>query len=238
MKALKILLIILLGLLVGCKKDVKEDTLQTVTLTNADNYYTYAIEDFRLEKIKLKLLYESGKSEETSLSLEMLSENDINKLFTTGVHEITINYQGFTLNTLIEITGTDHHLQYLPSVVMFYLTEVKDGWSYAHFYTTGTSEYLSFQVQYGYDETQVSNLSFELASTLTGSLVHNLDNGKIFITYIQDEPIEGLTEIFTIRYQTQSNTSPFVVNYVYDNAFYSYNDTTVFAINNIAFYER
>ncbi|MBO7302656.1 MAG: hypothetical protein J6U68_00540 [Clostridia bacterium] len=80
-------------LLIGCGK--KGDKVASVALK--DNDPNTAIEtrlgEFELDAYTLLVTYESGSTEEITLTEDMIEEADIFKLYQVGEHDITINYE-------------------------------------------------------------------------------------------------------------------------------------------------
>ena len=88
-------LIVILSLLVlsGCRK--KEDQVTSVALKDHDpgTAIEFAVGDFDCDQYTVVVSYESGSTEELTLTEEMIAEADLFKLYQIGDHEITICYE-------------------------------------------------------------------------------------------------------------------------------------------------
>lgn len=78
--------------LFGCGK--KEDAVLSVSLKNHDpnTVIETALGDFDYSQYTVIVTYESGNTEEITLSEEMIADTDLLKLYQVGDHEISINY--------------------------------------------------------------------------------------------------------------------------------------------------
>lgn len=83
-------------LFVGCGEN--EDTVTSVSLKGYDpvSAIEIAIGSFDCNAYTVVVTYESGRSEETALTEDMIAETDLFKLYQVGDHEITIHYGGQT----------------------------------------------------------------------------------------------------------------------------------------------
>lgn len=239
MKSLKIILIIIISIfLVSCnngKKPSGEDKLKTVEFANGTGLYSESIEDFRLEDIKIKLTYESGKVKMKPLTKNMLSQEDFEKLLTAGSHVIKV--KDYDLEAYVDIEETENNQFHLPTIAVYSLTEEVNGTYVSHYYTLGSAAYLSFQLSYTYAST-VSDVTVTADSNLSGSFVSSVQDGKIIITYTQENRITEPVELFTISYKAPEKYGSIRIDHVFNNAFYDYNDSTVYFIPNLGFFDR
>lgn len=72
----------------------------------SDTYDPYALIDtFDLSSVQLEVLYTDGRVEYVDITNDMLSVNDVIKLSSEGVHDITVNYEGETVTFRITMLG-------------------------------------------------------------------------------------------------------------------------------------
>ena len=90
-----LLLLVLLGLM-GCKKNG-----QTLISVERNEDLVFTRSEFRLDLVKI-IIKDKNDIIKVSLTEDMLSPEDFAKLYTVGVHDITVNYLG--ISQLIKIT--------------------------------------------------------------------------------------------------------------------------------------
>lgn len=104
MKRLSYLIVILFissFLLFGCQLN-QSNIDYSIDLSNINSDIN--TNNFDISLIKLNVI-EDGKEQVISLDKSMLSDEDYNKLFTAGTHNIEINYKGIKKNCSIKING-------------------------------------------------------------------------------------------------------------------------------------
>ena len=104
MKRLSYLIVILFistFLLFGCQLNQSNIDF-SIDLSNINSDIN--TNNFDISLIKLNVI-EDGKEQVISLDKSMLSDEDYNKLFTAGTHNIEINYKGIKKNCSIKING-------------------------------------------------------------------------------------------------------------------------------------
>jgi acetyl esterase/lipase len=77
-----------------------------------------ALNKFSIASVKLRLNYPKGKTETVSASEDMLSEEDLAKLDTVGIHTITFNYKGLKAQTTIELLQATKRITHKQAVNM------------------------------------------------------------------------------------------------------------------------
>lgn len=82
------------------------------------------IDSFDISEYSCKVTYQNESVEIVNLSLEMLSQEDQNKLFNIGDHQVTLNYQGFVVefNIILEERKASS-ITAIPSTLCCYLQE-------------------------------------------------------------------------------------------------------------------
>lgn len=108
-KIVKVLFVLMLFFITICMTSCFEAKLTTVVLNNENT--TFNLNAFDVEELELKVTYSDDEVNYIKVKESMLSEEDLNKLKTPGVHTITINYKEFTVEnvviTILEGTSVD-----------------------------------------------------------------------------------------------------------------------------------
>lgn len=118
--ALKVVVLIMLLLLMGCEEDTNISSIQINEETMHSHYY---IEDFELGTIQLEIFYKDGDKALRDITHEMVSNDDLEKLSDPGFHSIQIDYHGFTTLLAIKLIETDLDLK----LINHYEQGVSDG---------------------------------------------------------------------------------------------------------------
>lgn len=90
-KLSKILSLLLLIFIISSCQPQKE-----ILKIDVEDNQIFVLDEFVLEDLYIKVYIEDDLFHKVPLKANMLSEEDLAKLSTYGVHEITINYEGFT----------------------------------------------------------------------------------------------------------------------------------------------
>ena len=87
-----LMVMLALVLLVGCAKN---DKVSSICLKDhdAETVIEMGIGNFEYESYTLVVTYESGKTEELTLTEEMITEADLFKFYQEGEHDITLSYE-------------------------------------------------------------------------------------------------------------------------------------------------
>jgi hypothetical protein len=232
-------------LLSGCKKKKVEESPKIATsifVQSENDIVTLDLEEFRLSDLKVLVKYNDDSEEVIPVTIDMITQADFGKLFTTGEHFVTIKYANLEVAAIIEVTSKKGLQNRLPIVTLYNLTMELDNQQTKNvFYTIGSGTYASFQLQYQYDTTLVTDITITKADNLAGSFVSYVQNGLITISYTSFTRVGQHSQLFTIDFKTDKIGSYFKLSDNFDNAFYDYNDNNpnVFKLlGNIVSYNR
>ena len=87
-----LMVMLALVLLVGCAKNDKVSSI-CLKYHDAETVIEMGIGNFEYESYTLVVTYESGKTEELTLTEEMITEADLFKFYQEGEHDITLSYE-------------------------------------------------------------------------------------------------------------------------------------------------
>lgn len=103
MKKLIKIFILVLSIFIISSCQPQEDILK-IDVDVKDNE-TFVFDDFNIEDLFIKVYIDEDIYQKVSITEDMLSEEDLQKLSSYGIHELTINYQGFTDVIVIELVA-------------------------------------------------------------------------------------------------------------------------------------
>lgn len=90
--------------LIGCKKEVKVESIEIDNSTIPSFVLNSAVEDYIVD-IKINVKKSDDSSETINVTKEMLSSEDYTKLQSTGTHTVKISYEGLSVEVSLEVVN-------------------------------------------------------------------------------------------------------------------------------------
>ena len=234
MKRFKYILIILLAfslmLFVGCGKDkepkeeIKKTVFDVVEVPESYNQ-EYEYDEFKLEYLKIKLIYEDSTEEIIPVTEDMIDEKDLAKLTKAGSPRITINYKDeFQLTyvvKLIDSADLDKNLN-------------KDGKYNAVVKAIRSNDRINFYIEpkdavaalsfaYTFDSSIMQVSDGSLNPELKGVGDVEIDGNKIKFAYSEmDTLLNKETLLFSVKLTGDFRTSNLRVDDSFNNVVYGY----------------
>ena len=234
MKRFKNILIILLAfslmLFVGCDKDkepkeeIKKTVFDVVEVPESYNQ-EYEYDEFKLEYLKIKLIYEDSTEEIIPVTEDMIDEKDLAKLTKAGSPRITINYKDeFQLTyvvKLIDSADLDKNLN-------------KDGKYNAVVKAIRSNDRINFYIEpkdavaalsfaYTFDSSIMQVSDGSLNPELKGVGNVEIDGNKIKFAYSEmDTLLNKETLLFSVKLTGDFRTSNLRVDDSFNNVVYGY----------------
>ena len=121
MKKISKLFVFILSIFVLASCEVQESVYKIDVML--DDNSAFLIEDFSIFDYEVKVYTDDTTFYKVPITSSMLSEDDLNKLQTTGLHEITITYNGQTDVIVIELVDSVPSLSGLFDLTIFELND-------------------------------------------------------------------------------------------------------------------
>ncbi len=240
---LSILLVLLLVLLVGCKKDPKpepivpdeddkgivEIILEQIRFKDGNSNFTFDLDEFHLGLIELELVYSDNSKVYVTVTKDMVSEEDFLYLFLTGSFLTTINYENKNYYANVNLISENEQSKE-PKVFIYYVKEeIYDGYEYV-FYSGGSGKFVSFELNMILNEA----VDIEVEEHFQGLFMHELTNKDLKVIYSFGKEVEGNNKLFTI-------TSEVLLDLTYDvdeSLILKLEDGEVVVEEDVRFYKR
>jgi len=217
----------------GCNKHSKDAEVTSISFASGSELFESDLDEFRLSDIQIEVSYSDKSKDVIPLTINMISQEDFETLFTTGTHVIEIGYKGKTLKALIKLTSEKN--ERMPTVVLYTLTTTVDEEVMYKVYTTGSGGYISFQLQFNLTSNDTT-IDFIKGENVQGILNKNLENGKLTVLYSQGEMLSENTHLFTIAFKGNVDDLEIKLNDDFSEFYGYYN--TVTEISYVKYYNR
>ena len=234
MRKIKLFLIIVLALsliiFAGCDKDkgpdevVKKTVFDVVEVPESYNQ-EYEYDEFKLEYLKIKLIYEDSTEEIISVTEDMLDEKDLAKLTKAGSPRITINYHDeFQLTyvvKLIDSSDLDKNLN-KDGKYNAVVKAIRSG-DKINFYIEPKDAVAALSFAYIFDASIMQVSDGAVNSELKGVGSVKIEGNKIMFAYSEmDTLFNAETLLFSVKYTGDFRTSNLRVDDTYNNIVYGF----------------
>ena len=219
--------------LFGCednKLPPTENEIQSINFENDISLFSLDLDEFKLEDIKIKVVYTNGDTEIIPLTKDMIKTSDFDNLFITGNYFIKIVYEGKELEATIQMSSSSPQTK-LSQVVVYSTKRIEDGKAIYSFYTTSTGNYVSYYLELNHN---LSNQDLEIIKQ-EGVFSYNIESNKIKLTHSFGKVMVGKRFLFELIVDEEVKLSFLDL----DSSFYGLNDKgIVFLIEDIKYYSR
>lgn len=236
MKQIKYLLIIVLlfafTFLCACskekpKEEIKKTVFDVVEVPESYNQ-EYEYDEFKLEYLKIKLIYEDSTEEIISVTEDMLDEKDLAKLQKSGNPRITINYKDeFQLTYIVKLIDSADLDKNLNKDGRYntVIKAIRDG-DKINFILEPKDAVAALSFAYTFDSSIMQVSGGTLNQDLNGVGDVKIDGNKIIFAYSEmDSQISTETILFSINYSGDFRTSNLRVDDSYANIVYGFNSS-------------
>ena len=237
MKKIKLLLVLVITLfacfLFACGEnggneeiDWSSKTVSDIGLVNETFYASYEYDEFQLSMLKIHVSYTDGTSRDISVTEDMLSEKDLNKLKSTGKPRITIDYEGYTVQGTVKLIDSSELDQNLNvdgkyACVIKAIRDAEKGIINFIFEANEEYEVCAMNFAFTFDQTIMQLSNATLNSELGGIGKVTLEDGKILFAYSENATsLKEDVTLFTVSYTGDYRASKLAVSKEYNNKVY------------------
>jgi len=240
-KFLLVITILLSLLLMGCEQEKETDgddelpnvVLQNIIFKDNQTNYQFDLDSFRLNDIKLELIYSDGTKEFVDVTRSMISDSDFKALLTTGQYFIKVNYLDKQLEALIEMSSTSGSFSKLPDVALYALSRTELGKTIYDIYSTGVGNYVSFELVLNHN---IDKDKIIMVEVIQGISSHKIETDSIKVMYSFGKPIHGDNHLISIILdETITNELSFNVS---QSIFLGFTNKEVFVLPKVGFFIR
>jgi len=209
----------------------KEKVVKAI-LVNDDS--EVCVDEFDYDVSKFTIVFEDDSTLDVTPSEVILSNEDYEKLFEVGVHNVTLTYKGQEISSKIAICNSEEDMTKPTSANYVYSrTHYKDGKHFTTFYVDGNGEnpYYAFEFKLKYNKEKVSNLTITKGSEFGSELEINDNGERVSINYVNSKEGKTGIEILTIEYTSEEMYKNFILDVQCDYGFYRVTNDNVYVLN-------
>lgn len=189
---------------------------------------SYEYDEFKLEYLKIRIIYVDGSSKDIPVTEDMLDEKDLAKLKSTGSPRITITYKDdFQLTYIVKLIDSadlDNNLNpdnKYQAVIKAIRQDDK-----INFILAPSSGVAALSFAYKYDNNIMQLKDASLNSSLNGVGNVKIEDGRVLFAYSnKDANITAETVLFSVSFSGDFRTSKLAVDETFDNLVYTYDST-------------
>ena len=190
---------------------------------------SYEYDEFKLEYLKIRLVYVDGSTKDIPVTEDMLDDKDLAKLRSVGSPRITItykdDYQLTYIVKLIDSSDLDKNLN-PDNKYQAVIKAIRNG-DTINFILEPASGVAALSFAYKFDKDIMQLSEASLNSSLNGVGNVKVEDGRVLFAYSnKNGNITSETTLFSVKYSGDFRTSNLAVDDTFDNVVYTYDATS------------